>query len=43
MVFGIKSYDNGDELSLASKVDPKLLKRTHLMTGIHMKLQQMEE
>lgn len=38
MVFGIKSYDNGDELSIASKVDPKQLKRTNLMTSLSVKI-----
>ena len=39
MVFGIKSNETGDELSIAGKLDPRQLKKNP-MTGFQLKMQQ---
>ena len=42
MVFGIKSSDSGDELSIAGKLDPRQYKKNP-MTGFQIKMQQRLE
>ena len=37
MVFGIKSHETGDELSIAGKLDPRQYKRSP-MTGFHIQM-----